>query len=192
MKVVEQVDEVLYEAIAARRADPMTQLATTCSRSCSEATPRGWVGAERCEIRDELLTMIMAGLRDHDQRAGLGLGAAAAGPRKLERLRAGARDGATRRVSGGGRQGDPALPAGRTRRRPQLGSPPSSPGYPMPEGTTLMVSIYLVHSDPEAYPEPESSGRSASSTGDPRGGGLDPVRRRRPALPRGEVRPASR
>ncbi len=38
----------------------------------------------------------------------------------------------------------------------RLSEPASIAGHSLPAGTILMVSIYLVHHDPETYPEPES------------------------------------
>jgi cytochrome P450 family 135 len=37
----------------------------------------------------------------------------------------------------------------------RLSEPASVGGYSLPAGTILMVSIYLVHHDPDTYPEPE-------------------------------------
>ena len=111
--------------------------------------------------------MIMAGYETTTSGSRLGAGAAAAAPHALQRLRAElyADDDSyldavvkeTLRVR-------PVVPVVAR----SLREPAEVAGLLMPAGTTLMVSIYLLHTDPDAYPSPMRSARSASSAGCPR------------------------
>ena len=108
----------------------------------------------------------------------------------MSRLLAGPR-GRRRALPRRSRAGDAARPARGARRRPQTPRPARArPATCCRPGTILMVSIYLVHNDPETYPEPEKFRPERFLGGAPRGRGLDPLRRRRPPLPGRQLRAA--
>jgi cytochrome P450 len=61
MQVVHQVDEALYDAIEERRADPLVQLRDDVLSLLLRAGHEDGTALQDREIRDELLTLIMAG-----------------------------------------------------------------------------------------------------------------------------------
>jgi cytochrome P450 len=154
MEVVGRVDDVLYEAIAARREDPMTSLREDVLSLLLKATHEDGSELEPEEIRDEALTMIMAGYETTTSGLAWALERLLRSPHAMQRLRAELEEG-----------GDAYLEAviKETLRcrsvvpvvARRLSEPAEIAGHLMPAGTTLMVSIYLLHTDPEAYPEPE-------------------------------------
>jgi len=155
MKVIDKIDEVLFQTISERRADPMTQFRDdTVSLLLRAEHEDGSPLADR-EVRDEVLTMVMAGYETTTSGAAWALERLLHSPDVLERL--------TAEIEGG--QDDTYLDAvvkETLRARPvvpvvarHLTEPIELDDYMIPAGTTLMVSIYLVHTDPETYPEPE-------------------------------------
>ena len=131
-------------------------------------------------------------LRDDHQRPRLGFERLLRSPDKLERLRRRARGRprttptwtrSSRRPCGR----RPVVPvvARRLRSAIELG------GYMLPgRDRSLMVSIYLVHNDPETYPGAGGFRPERFLDGTARRRGVDPLRRRRPPLPRRQLRPA--
>ena len=155
MRVIDKIDAVLFETIAERRMDPMTQfredsLSLLLRAEHEDGTPLG----DR-EVRDEVLTMIMAGYETTTSGCAWALERLLRSPEQLERLVAEIEDG----------EGDAYLDAvvkETLRARPvvpvvarHVSEAIELDGYLIPAGSTLMVSIYLVHNDPETYPEPE-------------------------------------
>ena len=154
MKVVGQVDEVLYEAIAARRADPMTSLRDDVLSLLLKATHEDGSELEASEIRDELLTMIMAGYETTTSALAWALERLLRAPHALQRLRAELNSGDDSYLDAVVKETlrcRPVVPVVARRLR----EPAEVAGHLMPAGTTLMVSIYLLHTDPDAYPEPD-------------------------------------
>jgi cytochrome P450 len=154
MKVVRRVDEVLYEAIEARRADPMASLRDDVLSLLLKATHEDGSELHPEEIRDELLTMIMAGYETTTSALAWALERLLRTPHALRRLRAELDtddDTYLEAVIKETLRCRPVVPVVARR----LGEPAEVAGYLMPAGTTLMVSIYLLHNDPEAYPDPE-------------------------------------
>ena len=155
MRVIDKIDAVLFETIAERRMDPMTQfrddsLSLLLRAEHEDGTPLG----DR-EVRDEVLTMIMAGYETTTSGCAWALERLLRSPEQLDRLVAEIEDG----------KDDAYLDAvvkETLRARPvvpvvarHVSEAIELDGYLIPAGSTLMVSIYLVHNDPETYPEPE-------------------------------------
>lgn len=155
MKVIDEVDAILYETIAERRADPMTQLRddTLSLLLRAEHEDGSPLGDE--EIRDEVLTMVMAGYETTTSGGAWALERLLRSPEKLERL--------TREVEAGEDNAYlDAVVKETLRVRPvvpvvarHLAEATELDGYMIPAGSTVMISIYLVHNDEETYPDPE-------------------------------------
>jgi cytochrome P450 family 135 len=155
MKVVDEVDGILYETIAERRADPMTQLRDDTLSLLIRAEHEDGSPLTEQEIRDEVLTMVMAGYETTTSGGAWALERLLRSPDKLERLTAEIESGdddayldavvkETLRVR-------PVVPVVAR----HLAEAIELDGYVIPAGSTVMVSIYLVHNDPETYPEPD-------------------------------------
>jgi cytochrome P450 family 135 len=154
IKVVRQVDEALYDAIQERRADPLVQLrddvlSLLLRAGHEDGTPLG----DR-EIRDELLTLIMAGYETTTSGLAWSFERLLRSPEQMTRLLSDLEAGDERYLGAVVQEtlrARPVVPvvARRLRDSREVG------GYMLPAGTILMVSIYLVHNDPETYPQPD-------------------------------------
>lgn len=154
MKVIREVDQALYDAIDERRADPLVQvrddvLSLLIRAGHEDGTPLG----DR-EIRDELLTLIMAGYETTTSGLAWSFERLLRSPEKLERL--------LRELETGDETYLDAVVSETLRIRPvvpvvgrRLRESREVAGYMLPAGTVLMVSIYLIHNDAEIYPQPE-------------------------------------
>jgi cytochrome P450 len=106
------------------------------------------------EIRDELLTLLVAGHETTATALSWAMERLVRHPRKLERLRDEVRDGEDAYLT--------ATIQETLRLRPvivlvirKLTEPVELGGYELPAGARVTPSIHLVHRDPEIYPEPE-------------------------------------
>lgn len=155
MKVIDEVDAILYETIAERRADPMTQLRDDTLSLLLRAQHEDGSPLTDQEIRDEVLTMIMAGYETTTSGGAWALERLLRSPEKLERLTAEIEaddgDGYLDAVVKETLRVRPVVPVVAR----HLAEAIELDGYPIPAGSTVMVSIYLVHNDEETYPEPE-------------------------------------
>jgi len=154
MKVVRQVDEALYEAIDERRADPLLQLRDDVLSLLLRAQQEDGEGLGDRAIRDELLTLIMAGYETTTSALAWSFERLMRSPESMRRLTAELEQGKEDYLN--------AVVQETLRCRPvvpvvarRLRTPQEIAGYTLLAGTILMVSIYLVHNDPESYPEPE-------------------------------------
>lgn len=154
MKLIGEVDEALYEAIEERRADPLVQirddvLSLLLRAGHEDGTPLG----DR-EIRDELLTLIMAGYETTTSALAWSFERLLRSPEQMQTLLSELEAGEETYLN--------AVVQETLRSRPvvpvvarRLREPRAVAGYELPAGTILMVSIYLVHNDANSYPEPE-------------------------------------
>ncbi len=154
IKVVRQVDEALYEAIRERRADPLVQLRDDVLSLLLRAGHEDGTPLADREIRDELLTLVMAGYETTTSGLAWSFERLLRSPEQMSRLLHDLEAGDERYLGAVVQEtlrARPVVPvvARRLRDSRQLGR------YMLPAGTILMVSIYLVHNDPETYPEPE-------------------------------------
>ncbi len=154
MKVVHQVDEALYDAIEERRADPLVQLRDDVLSLLLRAGHEDGTALQDREIRDELLTLIMAGYETTTSGLAWSFERLLRSPDAMARLLKDLEAGDERYLNAVVQEtlrARPVVPvvARRLRASRELA------GYMLPAGTILMVSIYLVHNDPDTYPEPD-------------------------------------
>ena len=149
----EEADRLIFELIAERRADPGERddvLAMLLEARHEDGSPM----SER-ELRDELMTLLVAGHETTASQLGWTFSRLVHEPRVLERL--------TEEIDAG--EGDDYAMATiheAMRRRPVL--PNAAPrlvktpyeigGWTYPEGCCVVANAYLVHHDPDVYPEP--------------------------------------
>jgi cytochrome P450 len=151
---IDRVDELIYREIAERRAaEDLVERDDVLSMMIG-ATHEDGSPMSDGEIRDELLTLLVAGHETTATSLAWAIERLTRNPDKLERLRAEALDG-----------GDEYLTATiqeTLRLRPvisivlrKLTEPVEIGGYELPAGVSVAPSIYLVHRNPEIYPEPQ-------------------------------------
>jgi cytochrome P450 len=175
----DRVDEILYEEIAHRRAEPDGDgrndiLAVLLSARDEDGTPL----TER-ELRDELITLLLAGHETTATSIGWAFERLLRTPRALQRL--------TAEVADGGGDYLDAVIKETLRVRPVVTEvfrgttePTELGGYRFPAGAQLAASILLVQYDPELYPpDPQAfrperflEGAPESYTWIPFGGGV--------------------
>ena len=154
MKFIDGIDEILYEAISERRMDPLIELRDDALSLLIRATDDEGSPLEDRVIRDELLTMLMAGYETTTAGLTWAFERLLRTPEKLTRLVAELEDGDETYLM--------AVVKETLRRRPVIPIaarkalvPIELMGYNLPAGSVLMVAIYLIHSDAEIYPEPK-------------------------------------
>ena len=155
MTIVEGIDRLLRDEISERRSDPgAAERDDVLSMLVRPKSHEDGFLSDR-EVRDELLTMLIAGhettatalswcferlLRHPDVHR-----------RLLDELEGGADDALLDAVIRESLRQRPVLPI--TARK--LTRPVELGGYVFPKGWTLMPCIYLIHNDPEVFPRPE-------------------------------------
>ena len=184
----DRADELLLALIDERRRsgeegdDVLTMLLAARDEGGEPMTDR--------ELRDELVTLLVAGHETTASALSWGFEQMVRQPDVLERVtRAAVEDDASyleatvkeilRRR--------PVLPIAQPRRIKQ---PVEIGGHRYEPGPAFAACIYLVHHDASVYPEPYAFRPERFLDGSPRQVQLDPVRRRRPPLPRRVVRAA--
>jgi cytochrome P450 family 135 len=154
MRVLEQIDALLLEMIASRREDPLTGMREDVVSLLLRAEHEDGSPITDREIRDELLTMIMAGYETTTSGLAWALERLLHSPEQLRKLQREIEDGDDVYLDAVVKEtlrARPVIPvvARHLAETVELG------GYVIPAGCTLMVSIYLVHNDPETYLHPE-------------------------------------
>jgi cytochrome P450 len=151
---IERVDELIYREIAERRrADDLAEREDILSMLILARHEDGRPMSDE-EMRDELLTLLVAGHETTATSLAWGVERLARHPEKLERLRAEALEGSDDYLT--------ATIQETLRLRPvisivirHLTEPVQIAGYELPAGVRVTPSIYLVHRNPEVYPEPD-------------------------------------
>jgi cytochrome P450 family 135 len=155
MRVLAELDEIVYAEIAERRrrrAEDRGEdlLSLLVAAEGADGTPM----TDR-EIRDELVTMLMAGQETTTSALSWAFERLARHPAVAERL--------AREIDGGDEEYLDAVIKEVLRQRPpipvmvrKLRAHQRVGGYDCPSGWVLMPSIYLVHREPSVYPEPEA------------------------------------
>jgi cytochrome P450 family 135 len=150
---IERVDELIYREIAERRragdvAERDDVLSMLVGARHEDESP---MSDE--EIRDELLTLLVAGHETTATSLAWAVERLTRHPEKLERLRAEVADGREEYLT--------ATIQETLRLRPvisivlrKLTEPVEIGGYELPAGVSVAPCIYLVHRNPEIYPEP--------------------------------------
>ena len=165
-RVGARADELIYELIEERRADGddgEDVLSMLLGARDEDGEPM-----DAAELRDELVTALVAGHETTASQLAWALGAHRARADVQRRLHGRARRRARRRrLPDGHDQRDPAPAAGRAQRRarePRLVKQPIEiGGIEYQPGVVLFASAYLVHHDPAIYPTRTRSAPSASS-----------------------------
>jgi cytochrome P450 family 135 len=154
MRVVDEIDRLLFAIIKERREDPLSSLRDDVLSVLLRAELEDGSPLQDRAIRDEILTMIMAGFETTTAGLSWAFERILRTPRVLERLRDELESGESAYLDAVIKEvlrSRPAVPivARKVREPVELG------GYEMPAGTVLMASVYLVHTDPEIYPDPD-------------------------------------
>jgi cytochrome P450 family 135 len=151
---IERVDELIYREIAERRRAGDVEerddvLSLLVSARHEDGSPMSDV-----EMRDELLTLLVAGHETTATSLAWAVERLSRHPDKLERLRA--------EVEGGREEYLTATIQETLRLRPvisivlrKLTEPVEIGGYELPAGVSVAPCVYLVHRNPEIYPEPQ-------------------------------------
>jgi cytochrome P450 family 135 len=152
---IDRVDRLIYREIAdRRRAGDLEEREDVLSLLVAARHEDGSPMRDE-EMRDELLTLLVAGHETTATSLAWAVERLSRHPEKLERLRSEAEAG-----------GDDYLTATiqeTLRLRPvisivirRLTEPVEIGGYELPAGVSVTPSVYLVHRNPEIYPDPEA------------------------------------
>jgi cytochrome P450 family 135 len=151
---IDRVDELIHGEIAERRsADDVEQREDVLSMLVAARHEDGSPMSE-AEIRDELLTLLVAGHETTATSLSWAVERLARHPKKLARLREEALAGEDAYLTATIQETLRLRPvivlvARRLTEAVEIG------GYELPAGVTVTPCIYLVHRDPEIYPEPD-------------------------------------
>jgi cytochrome P450 len=152
---IERVDRLIHREIAERRqAGDLEQRDDILSLLVGARHEDGSPMRDE-EMRDELLTLLVAGHETTATSLAWAVERLSRHPEKLERLRA--------EVEAGSEDYLTATIQETLRLRPvisivirRLTEPVEIGGYELPAGVSATPSVYLVHRNPEIYPEPEA------------------------------------
>jgi cytochrome P450 len=151
---IDRVDELIYREIAERRragdiGERDDVLSMMIGAHHEDGSPMSDV-----EMRDELLTLLVAGHETTATSLSWAVERLVRHPEKLERLRTEVSDGREEYLT--------ATIQETLRLRPvisivlrRLTEPVEIGGYELPAGVSVAPCIYLVHRNPEIYPEPD-------------------------------------
>jgi cytochrome P450 len=150
---VGRVDRLIYDEIAdRRRAGDVTEREDILSLLFEARDENGRPMSDQ-ELRDELVTLLIAGHETTANALAWAVERLARHPEKLERL--------VEEVSAGESHYLEAVITETLRLRPvisivarRLTEPTEIAGWTLPAGITVTPSIYLVHRRPDIYPEP--------------------------------------
>ncbi len=151
---VDRVDELIYREIAERRrAGDIEEREDVLSMLVAARHEDGSPMRDE-EMRDELLTLLVAGHETTATSLAWAVERLVRNPEKLERLRTEVSDGHEEYLT--------ATIQETLRLRPvisivlrRLTEPVEIGGYELPAGVSVAPCVYLVHRNPEIYPEPD-------------------------------------
>jgi cytochrome P450 len=151
---IDRVDELIYREIVERRgAADVAERDDVLSMMIGASHEDGSPMSDE-EMRDELLTLLVAGHETTATSLSWAVERLTRSPRKLERLRSEVLEGREEYLT--------ATIQETLRLRPvisivlrRLTEPVEIGGYELPAGVSVAPSIYLVHRNPEIYPEPQ-------------------------------------
>ncbi len=150
-----RVDELIHSEIAERRRDPGLAEREDILSMLVGAEHEDGSPMSDTEIRDELLTLLVAGHETTATSLSWAVERLVRHPEKIERLRAEVRAGEDAYLT--------ATIQETLRLRPvvvlvirKLTEPVELGGYELPAGASVTPSIYLIHRDPRIYPDPHS------------------------------------
>jgi cytochrome P450 len=155
MALVAEIDRMLYEEIGLRRYDPGSSERDDVLSMLVGPQPHEAGFMSDREIRDELLTLLIAGHETTATALSWAFERLLRHPQALRRVlaevEAGGDDAYLDAVVRETLRQRPVLPI--TARK--LAAPVQLGPWVFPRGWTLMPCIFLIHNDPEVYPEPE-------------------------------------
>lgn len=174
----DRVDEMLYEEIRRHRADPSTPERDDVLSLLLQARDEDGAPMSDRELRDELVTLLVAGHETTATALAWSLERLSRHPEVLERL--------TAEVQAGSDEYMDAVIKETMRSRPvlhfamrQLKEPLELKGHELPAETRIGACIYLVHHREDLYPEPHAfkperflNGGADTYTWIPFGGGI--------------------
>ncbi|HVY78386.1 MAG TPA: cytochrome P450 [Solirubrobacterales bacterium] len=151
---IERVNGLIYREIAERRAAGDVEERDDVLSMLVSARHEDGSPMRDEEMRDELLTLLVAGHETTATSLAWAVERLTRNPDKLERLRAEVGEGREEYVT--------ATIQETLRLRPvisivlrRLTEPVEIGGYELPAGVSVAPSVYLVHRNPEIYPEPQ-------------------------------------
>jgi cytochrome P450 family 135 len=153
-KLQEQIDELLFAEIAERRADPSLDKRLDILSLLAQATFEDGEGMSDRELRDQLVTLLLAGHETTATALAWTADLLVRYPDVLQRLTdeidAGDGDAYLRATISESLRLRPVVPlAGR-----RLTSELQVNGWTLPAGTDVTPAIWLTHTRPDLYPEP--------------------------------------
>ncbi len=155
MRTVAAIDELLFEEIGERRYDPSRHDRDDILSLLVTPQPHEDGFLSDREVRDEILTLLIAGHETTATALCWAFERLLRNPDALERCRA-------EIEGGGGDEYADAVVRETLRQRPvlpvtarKLTRPIALGPWTFPKGWTLMPCMYLIHNDPEVFPEPE-------------------------------------
>jgi cytochrome P450 len=154
-RAIERVDGLIYREIAARRsAEDLEERDDVLSMLIAARHEDGSPMSDE-EIRDELLTLLTAGHETTATSLSWAVERLCRHPEKLQRLCEEAEAGEEAYLTATIQETLRLRPviAGVIRR---LTEPVEIGGYELPAGVKVVPAIYLVHRNPETYPDPQS------------------------------------
>ncbi|HEX4464111.1 MAG TPA: cytochrome P450 [Solirubrobacterales bacterium] len=151
---VDRVDELIYREIAERRAAADVEQRDDVLSMLIAARHEDGSPMRDEEMRDELLTLLVAGHETTATSLSWAIERLTRNPDKLERLRAEVLDGREEYLTATIQETLRLRPVISTVLR-KLTEAVEIGGYELPAGITVAPSIYLVHRNPEVYPEPQ-------------------------------------
>jgi cytochrome P450 len=154
-EMLAQADEILYAEIAERRRDPSLASRDDILSLLVGARFEDGSAMSDAELRDQLMTLLMAGHETTATGLAWAFDLLFRSPRVVERLRD--------ELATGDHDYLDAVVEETLRIRPvvpfvgrELRVPAELDGYELPEGTVVMPAIYLVHTRPDLYPDPQA------------------------------------
>ena len=148
-----EIDEQLYAEIAERRADPGLEAREDILSALVAARFEDGSGMEDSELRDQLMTLLLAGHETTATALAWSFDMLLRHPAPLARLR--------EELDDGGEEYLRATIAESLRLRPvvplagrRLGRELRADGHDLPAGTDVTPAIWLTHTRPDVYPDP--------------------------------------
>jgi cytochrome P450 len=154
-ELLAQADEILYAEIAGRRRDPDLASRDDILSLLVAARFEDGSAMSDAELRDQLMTLLMAGHETTATGLAWAFDLLFRSPRVTERLRD--------ELAVGDHDYLDAVVDETLRIRPvvpwvgrELRAPAELDGYELPVGAVVMPSIYLTHNRPDLYPDPQA------------------------------------
>jgi cytochrome P450 len=151
-QVLDELDHIFLDAIVERQASPIEDASDCLSLLCAATDERGTPLSNR-EIRDELLTMIMAGYETTTSALAWTFERLLRSPEVMGRLQDELVQGSDEYLDAVVKEVlrlRPVVPVVARKVREDV----ALNGHTVPAGSVLMVSLYLLHRDPAVHADP--------------------------------------